>query len=77
MYDINKLRKELESNPKQRILLDILHRQIVLSNYAKKIKICLDSSSRYSSKLKKSTLGMLGYTPTCKKLGTEFDIVRL
>ena len=76
MYDINKLRKELKSNPKQLELLNELHAQIVKHHYSYCITIELSEKNKFSSKLKKSTVNLLGYKVSGKKISNTFEITR-
>lgn len=72
--DINKLRKELLNKPKQMLLLNELYAQIQEQHFSKNVTINLPPYLKYSSKLKKTTVHMLGYEVKQKKLSFKFDI---
>ena len=76
MYDINKLRRELESCPRQLELLNLIHLQICKKQKNKKLTIIVPKND-FSSKLKKKIINMLGYEiPYNKIIGEEIVIIK-
>ena len=74
--NINQLRKELSSSPKKLELLNEIYLQIVKNHYCKEMTIKLPAHMKYSSKLKKSIVTLLGYSIKRKKISNEFEIYR-
>ncbi len=76
MYDINKIRKQLEGTSKQLELLNLVHKQIVSNHYSKEMVITIPKRG-YSSKLKKKIISMLGYKVTKKVLDDDIKIIKI
>ena len=78
MYDIkiNQLRKDLKFSPKKSKLLNEIYLQIAQKQFPTTVKIILPPDYKYSSKLKKTIVNLLGYTVKCRKISNEFEIYR-